>query len=95
MIRINQKAGSQTAVAVHLDVTRAADWRAAVESCQREFGGLDVLVNNAGVLNVKPSVTVRCGLTAMRSVRRGVVRSTSTIRPCKNIRVTRGKVRPS
>src|SRR5208282_2700246 len=37
----------------HLDVTRAADWRAAVESCQREFGGLDILVNNAGIANIK------------------------------------------
>ena len=50
---INSKGGRKTAVALHLDVTRAADWRAAVESCQREFGGLDVLVNNAGILNVK------------------------------------------
>ena len=25
-------------IPLHLDVTRAADWRAAVESCQREFG---------------------------------------------------------
>ncbi|HLW70270.1 MAG TPA: glucose 1-dehydrogenase [Candidatus Binataceae bacterium] len=39
--------------AVHLDVTRAADWRAAVEVCEREFGGLDILVNNAGILNIK------------------------------------------
>src|SRR5499427_510487 len=50
---INERAGRKVAVAVHLDVTRSADWRAAVETCQQEFGGLDVLVNNAGILNVK------------------------------------------
>jgi cyclopentanol dehydrogenase len=39
--------------AIHLDVTRAADWRNAVETCTREFGGLDILVNNAGIANMK------------------------------------------
>jgi 3alpha(or 20beta)-hydroxysteroid dehydrogenase len=33
-----------------LDVTDAAAWRVAVEVAQDELGGLDVLVNNAGVL---------------------------------------------
>jgi cyclopentanol dehydrogenase len=46
---INSKAGTRAAAALHLDVTRAADWRAAVETCAREFGGLDILVNNAGI----------------------------------------------
>src|SRR5579885_634126 len=46
---INTKAGTRAAVAVHLDVTRAAEWRTAVEACAREFGGLDILVNNAGI----------------------------------------------
>ncbi len=46
---INRKAGIRAAVAIHLEVTRAADWRAAVEMCEREFGGLDILVNNAGI----------------------------------------------
>jgi cyclopentanol dehydrogenase len=49
--QINKEAGSKVAIAIHLDVTRAADWRAAVETAQREFGGLDILVNNAGILN--------------------------------------------
>ncbi len=48
---INAKAGGRAIAAVHLDVTRAADWRAAVEACEREFGGLDILVNNAGIFN--------------------------------------------
>ncbi len=49
---ISAKAGEQAAVAVHLDVTRAADWRAAVDTCQRQFGGLDILVNNAGIFHM-------------------------------------------
>jgi cyclopentanol dehydrogenase len=49
---INAKAGGKQVVAVHLDVTRAADWRAAVDACTREFGGLDILVNNAGIFNM-------------------------------------------
>jgi cyclopentanol dehydrogenase len=50
---INAKAGAGAVVAVHLDVTRAADWRTAVETCEREFGGVDILVNNAGIANAK------------------------------------------
>jgi cyclopentanol dehydrogenase len=50
---INRKAGHKAAVATRLDVTRAADWRAAVDTATREFGGLDILINNAGILNVK------------------------------------------
>lgn len=36
---------------VHLDVTRPEDWEAAVRTAVEEFGGLDVLVNNAGIAN--------------------------------------------
>jgi len=36
---------------VHLDVTKPEDWEAAVQTAVTEFGGLDVLVNNAGIAN--------------------------------------------
>jgi 3alpha(or 20beta)-hydroxysteroid dehydrogenase len=35
---------------VHLNVTREADWRAAVATAVKAYGKLDVLVNNAGIL---------------------------------------------
>ena len=50
---INARSGAKSVIALHLDVTRAADWRAAVDTAQREFGGLDILVNNAGIANIK------------------------------------------
>jgi 3alpha(or 20beta)-hydroxysteroid dehydrogenase len=38
------------AVYLHLDVTSEDDWTAAVEAVETQFGKLDVLVNNAGIL---------------------------------------------
>src|SRR3984893_18118361 len=35
---------------VHLDVTQADDWDAAVATAVNEFGKLNVLVNNAGIV---------------------------------------------
>src|SRR5256885_4749746 len=35
---------------VHLDVTNEDDWVTAVDTTEREFGALNVLVNNAGIL---------------------------------------------
>ncbi|HEY2483522.1 MAG TPA: glucose 1-dehydrogenase [Candidatus Binataceae bacterium] len=49
---INARAGERVAAVLHLDVTRAADWRAAVDVCESGFGGLDILVNNAGIFNM-------------------------------------------
>ena len=34
---------------VHLDVTAAADWDAAVQTAIDQYGGLHILVNNAGI----------------------------------------------
>src|SRR5262249_3135454 len=42
-------AGGQ-ATYVHLNVTREADWRAAVSTAVQTYGTLDVLVSNAGIL---------------------------------------------
>lgn len=35
---------------VRMDVTSPSDWRQAVRTATEEFGGLDVLVNNAGII---------------------------------------------
>jgi 3alpha(or 20beta)-hydroxysteroid dehydrogenase len=40
-----------SAVYTHLDVTRPEDWDAAVALATSTFGGLNVLVNNAGIVN--------------------------------------------
>jgi NAD(P)-dependent dehydrogenase (short-subunit alcohol dehydrogenase family) len=37
------------AVYIHLDVTDEAQWRAAIDKTVSDHGGLDVLVNNAGI----------------------------------------------
>ena len=39
---------------VHLDVTDAAAWTAVVGGIEEQDGGLDVLVNNAGIIRVTP-----------------------------------------
>ncbi len=40
------------ALAIRLDVTNEADWTAAVESAEKHFGALHILVNNAGILRL-------------------------------------------
>ncbi len=47
-----QSAGGD-ATYVHLDVTDEASWREAVATAERVYGKLNILVNNAGILNRK------------------------------------------
>ena len=42
---------------VHLDVTSAEDWKTAVDTAVSAFGALNVLVNNAGIVQVAPLKT--------------------------------------
>ena len=44
------RAAGGEATYVHLNVTREADWRAAVATAVERYGKLTVLVNNAGIL---------------------------------------------
>src|SRR5215467_14405736 len=44
------RAAGSEATYVHLNVTSEADWRAAVETAERLYGALHILVNNAGIL---------------------------------------------
>jgi NAD(P)-dependent dehydrogenase (short-subunit alcohol dehydrogenase family) len=41
---------------MHLDVTDARQWDAAIDAAEQRLGHLDVLVNNAGVVRVAPVV---------------------------------------
>jgi 3-oxoacyl-[acyl-carrier protein] reductase len=46
---VEKLGGSDVAAAVHCDVTKAADVEALVAAAVGTFGGLDVMVNNAGI----------------------------------------------
>jgi len=59
LMDVNDDAGKRTAeelgapaVYVHGDVASEEDWRRAVDTAVDRFGGLDVLVNNAGLLHL-------------------------------------------
>ncbi|MFI1579598.1 SDR family NAD(P)-dependent oxidoreductase [Embleya sp. NPDC020630] len=51
--RVAEEIGPEARFVRH-DVSNAADWAAVVELAVREFGGVDVLVNNAGIMWTKP-----------------------------------------
>src|ERR1700744_5712156 len=42
---------------VHLDVTEPEQWTAAVATAVEEFGKVNILVNNAGIINYGPLKT--------------------------------------
>ena len=50
--RIDRACGKAAAVAFRHDVTSESDWRAAIEGTREAFGGLSVLVNNAGIVTM-------------------------------------------
>jgi NAD(P)-dependent dehydrogenase (short-subunit alcohol dehydrogenase family) len=49
-----ETAGAVDGAYVRHDVTSEADWIAAIAFAKKTFGGLDVLVNNAGIFWMKP-----------------------------------------
>ena len=49
---INQSLGREVAIAVRLDVQKADDWISAVRRADKQWDGVDVLVNNAGIVRV-------------------------------------------
>ena len=53
-------ASNPSALAFHqMDVTKSADWKAAMDAVQQRFGKCDILVNNAGwSYTNKPTTTV-------------------------------------
>ena len=46
------RAQANHALYVHLDVTKASEWDHAVSLAEQMFGGLNILVNNAGILSL-------------------------------------------
>ncbi len=55
--RLNQKHGTEVALGVVADVTRADTLRAAASQIVRHWGGLDVLVSNAGIVKAGSVLT--------------------------------------
>ena len=78
---IGESGGNATYV--HLDVTNEADWKNAVSTAVTEYGKLDVLVNNAGILIMKGlEETENADWESMQDVNsRGVFLGAKTVVP--------------
>lgn len=48
---LNESCGSEVAVSFTGDATKSEDWQQAVATCLQKLGGLDIVVNNAGVVH--------------------------------------------
>jgi NAD(P)-dependent dehydrogenase (short-subunit alcohol dehydrogenase family) len=48
----------QRGLAIHVDVTQSESVRAMVETCQETLGGLDILINNAGIFPIAPVTNI-------------------------------------
>ena len=55
---IRARHGAERALALGLDVTREEEVRACLERAVLEYGGLDIVVNNAGIAHVSPIETL-------------------------------------
>ena len=66
----NELEGSATVLAITCDVRKQQDVERAIDDAVRRFGGIDVLVNNAGVMQVGPfkSMTIEDYVNAMDTV---------------------------
>ena len=53
-----RRVGSDDLLPLELDVTSLASVRAAVEACKTRLGGLDTLVNSAGVIEITPFLEI-------------------------------------
>lgn len=63
--QLSAKFGTDVVGAVTCDVTKEDQVGAAIAACAREFGGLDMLVANAGIASSAPITETTVGLWAM------------------------------
>ena len=83
---LNEASGSEVAVNFTGDVTKSEDWQQAVATCLKALDGLDIVVNNAGVVHraavseTRPSPPIQTRTASCHSSH------TLTIPPALNLR---------